>query len=347
MTDVPRSSPAASRAAATPPQAGGSTATLVLDTRQIAPADRADAVRETIASTVVHVDIDFPAAAGPAVLGAITDLGRVRVCSIRSNATRVERTAQLARDELPPSIFLGVQLAGSSLIVQGGREAVLRPGDLAFSDSTAPYTLLDSDGIRQHFFSIPMAALALPYDAIRQLAAVTLSPGHPVADLAATYFRRLASRPDIFEEPGAAAVGRPTIELVRALITTHLDASALARESSEATLLLRILEYARAHLPEPGLNATQIAAAHHVSVRHLYNVLARGGVSLGDWIRERRLEECRDELSRPGSRSETISSVARRRGFTDPSSFGRLFRAAYGLSPTEWRDMSQRHPTII
>jgi AraC-like DNA-binding protein len=347
MTDVTRSSPRTSPSSATPPQTGGSAATLILDTRQIPASDRADAVRETIASTVVHVNIDFPAPAGPVVLGAITDLGRVRVCSIRSNATKVERTVKLARDELPPSIFLGVQLAGSSLIVQGGREAVLRPGDLAFSDSTAPYTLLDDEGIRQHFFSIPMASLALPYDAIRQLAAVTLSPGHPVADLAATYFRRLASRPDIFDEPGVAAVGRPTIELVRALITTHLDASALAKESSEATLLLRILEYARAHLPEPGLNAVQIAAAHYISVRHLYNVLARGGISLGDWIRARRLEECRDELSRPGSRPETISSIAHRRGFTDLSSFGRLFRAAYGLSPSEWREMSQRNPAPL
>jgi AraC-like DNA-binding protein len=344
MTDPPRSFPGTSRATRKPPQMGGSAKTIVLDTRPIPAADRADAVRETINSTVVHVNIDFPAMSGPAVLGAITDLGRVKVCSIRSNATKVERTPRLARDEHAPTIFLGVQIAGSSLIVLGGREAVLRPGDLAFSDSTSPYTLLDSVGIRQHFFCIPMAALALPYDAIRQLAAVTLSPGHPVADLAATYFRRLASRPDIFTEPGAAAVDRPTIELVRALITTHLDASALAKESSEATLQLRILEYARAHLPEPELNAAQIATAHHISVRHLYNVLARADISLGDWIRTRRLEECRDELSWPASRYVTISSIAHRWGFTDPSSFGRLFRAAYGLSPREWRERSQRNP---
>ena len=46
-------------------------------------------VRETIASTVVHVDIDFPAERGPAaVYGAITDLGQVRVCSVRSNASQ-------------------------------------------------------------------------------------------------------------------------------------------------------------------------------------------------------------------------------------------------------------------
>ena len=318
--------------------------TCILDTSQFPAADRADAVRETLARVVVHVDIDFPEPAGLVGHAAITNVGELQVCSVRSNATRVERTPRLARDELPPSIFLGVQLAGSSLIVQGDREAVLQPGDLAFSDSTAPYTLLDGEGIRQHFFRIPMASLALPYDAIRQLSAVTLSPGHPVADLAATYFRRLGSRPDIFDQPGAAAVGRPSIELVRALITTHLDASALITESSEATLLLRILEYTRAHLPEPGLNATQIAAAHHISVRHLYNILARGGISLGDWMRARRLAACKDELSNPLASTVNIASIARRHGFTDPSSFGRLFRAAYGVSPREWRAASPQNP---
>jgi AraC-like DNA-binding protein len=317
--------------------------TLILDTRQIPEADRADAVRETIAATVVKVNIDFPDERGPSVQGAITDIGQLRVCSVRSNALKVERTPRLARDDLPPSIFLGVQLAGSSLIVQGDREAVLRPGDLAFSDSTTPYTLLDGEGIRQHFFSIPMAALALPYDAIRQLSAVTLSPGHPVADLAATYFRRLGARPDLFDQPGAAAVGRPSIELVRALITTHLDASEFAGESLESTLLLRVLEYARGHLGEPELNAAQIAVAHHISVRHLYNVLAQGGISLGDWIRTQRLERCREELSLPLARSGNISSIARRHGFADPSSFGRLFRGAYGISPREWRETNQ-HP---
>jgi AraC-like DNA-binding protein len=321
--------------------------TLILDTRQIPEADRADAVRETIASTVVKVNIDFAEESGPSVQGAITDIGQLRVCSVRSNALKVERTPRLARDDLPPSIFLGVQLAGSSLVVQGDREAVLRPGDLAFSDSTTPYTLLDGEGIRQHFFSIPMAALALPYDAIRQLAAVTLSPGHPVADLAATYFRRLGDRPDISTQPGVAAVGRPSIELVRALITTHLDAAELARESLESTLLLRILEYARAHLADPELNASRIAIAHHISVRHLYNVLAHGGVSLGDWIRTQRLERCRDELSLPLARSGNIGLLARRNGFTDPSSFGRLFRSSYGMSPSDWRAINQVGPAPL
>jgi AraC-like DNA-binding protein len=82
-----------------------------------------------------------------------------------------------------------------------------------------------------------------------------------------------------------------------------------------------------------------IAAAHNISVRHLYAVLSKAGISLGDWIRAHRLEECRKDLARPGSRSITIASIARRWGFTDAAHFSRVFKEAYGLTPKEWRDL--------
>ncbi|MGW5188096.1 helix-turn-helix domain-containing protein [Kribbella sp. NPDC004138] len=322
--------------------------TVILDARSVPAADRAEAVRETIASTIVRVEIDFPTEAGPAAAyGAISQLGQLTVCSVRSNALTVERTLALTRDDLAPSIFLGLQLTGSSLVIQDGREAVLNPRDLVIYDSTVPYTLVDPDGIRQHFFRIPIAALGLPHDAIRQICATTLSPGHPIADLAATYLHRLASRPEIYTHPDAASVSHPSVELVRALITTHLDATAFGKEPRQATLQLRILEYIRARLGDPGLNPGQIAAEHHISVRHLYNVLAAGGISLGDWIRRQRLEGCREDLARPGMRSLTIATIARRWGFTDPSSFGRVFRAVYGLSPREWRTMAHHDPAGV
>jgi AraC-like DNA-binding protein len=300
--------------------------------------DRADTIHEIIATRFVHVDINYAPPGIPAALGTINTLGHLGICSVRSNAVTVTRTPTMAKDDVAPSIFLGVQMAGSCLVVQNGREAILRPGELVLWDTTAPYTLIDEGGVQQHFFRISISALALPHDALREVSAVTLTPGHPMADLAGAYFRRLASRPDVFTEPDPEAVTSPSVELVRALITTHLDATALTTEPFRATLPLRILEYVRAHLSDPNLSAAQIAAEHNISVRHLYNVLAEGEVSLGDWIRTHRLEECRDELSRPGSRFVTIASIAQRWGFNDPSTFGRLFRTAYGMSPRAWRD---------
>jgi helix-turn-helix protein len=85
--------------------------------------------------------------------------------------------------------------------------------------------------------------------------------------------------------------------------------------------------------PERGTHS-----GHHISVRHLYNVLAAGGISLGDWIRERRLQACRDDLADASSRDLTIAAIARRWGFRDASNFGRLFRAESGLTPREWRN---------
>jgi AraC-like DNA-binding protein len=310
--------------------------TVLLDSAQIPVSDRPEAVRDAIARMKVPLDIQFPAEQGPVVQGAFTDLGSLRICSCRSNATRVHRTAELVRDDFEPSVFLGLQKSGSSLVVQGGREAVLRPGDLILFTTTAPFTLVDDGGIRQYLIRLPVDRLALPGDLLAQVSAVRLSPGHPVADLAAAYFQRMASRPDLFTQPGALAVSQPSIDLIRALITTHLDATALARDAAQTTLGLRVLVYVRAHLRDPDLDAARIAADHYVSVRHLYKVLAQAGISLGDWMRTQRLENCRADLARP-SETATIAAVAHRWGFADASSFGRLFRRTYGVTPHEWR----------
>ncbi|MFD6444851.1 helix-turn-helix domain-containing protein [Promicromonospora sp. NPDC060204] len=312
-----------------------------MNTSLLPVADRAEVVRGIIAKTMVHVDIEFaPQETGARAHGLITDVGDVRICSVRSTATHLERTPQFAKDAQEPTIFLALQNTHSSLqLAQDGHDSQLRPGELAFTDSSEPYSLRDPNGIQQHFFAIKVSSLALPYDLVRRLRAVPLVPGHPVADLAATYFLRLASKPEIASHPGMHVLGQPSIELVRALITTHLDVSALAKDAMHSTLLLRVLEYARSQLSDPHLNAAQIASEHHISLRHLYNILAKGGISLGDWIRTQRLEACNADLHRPEWRHMTIASIARRHGFADASTFGRLFRAAYGVSPREWREL--------
>jgi AraC-like DNA-binding protein len=127
------------------------------------------------------------------------------------------------------------------------------------------------------------------------------------------------------------------MELVRAVIATHLEADELAAGPLAATMRLRILEYARRHLHDPDLCAEQIAAAHYISVRHLYKVLSESGISLADWIRTHRLQACRQELARTSTKT-TIEAVARRHGFSNMPSFSRAFRAEYGISPREWRD---------
>jgi len=311
---------------------------FILNTGVVDEGDRAEFVHEALALTMVPVELHWPQQPRAVNVHAIiTDVGGLRVCPGRTSALKIERTPKLAHDDLEPSIFLNVQLSGSSMVVQGDREAVLHPGELVIYDTTAPYTVLDDTGVTGEFFRIPHTALAMPHNMIRNACAVSLSPGHPLTSLTHDYLRRLVADPALFTAPNADLVAHPTIELVRAVIATHLKAGDLAVESLSATLPLRILEYARNHLHDPDLCGEQIAAAHYISVRYLYKVLAERGISLADWIRTRRLEACRQELARAHP-ATIIAGVARRNGFCDVSSFSRAFRAEYGLSPREWRD---------
>jgi hypothetical protein len=101
----------------------------VLDTGQIPKADRAEAVRAAVAEHLVPVEIDFAADRGPAAAHiAITDLAELTVWTSTSTAVKVHRTAALTHDDFTPSIFMGLQMTGSCVVVQHGREAILRRG---------------------------------------------------------------------------------------------------------------------------------------------------------------------------------------------------------------------------
>jgi AraC-like DNA-binding protein len=139
----------------------------------------------------------------------------------------------------------------------------------------------------------------------------------------------------MFSASNADLIAHPSIELVRAVIATHHRAGSLAATPLANTLALRVLEYARAQHGDPDLSADQIAAAHFISRRQLYKVLAEQGVSLNDWIRSHRLEACRHDLTK---HTHSVAAIAARHGFTNMSSFSRAFRGAFGQSPSEWRD---------
>ncbi|MER5325176.1 helix-turn-helix domain-containing protein [Streptosporangium roseum] len=311
----------------------------VIDTSAVAPTDRAEAIREVIWRQVVRVEIDHhPVPERISAVGAITQLGSLNICSVRSNATTVHRTPPLAGDDLEPSVFVSLQLSGSSMVIQGGREAVLNPGDLALYDTLLPYTLVNPEGIHQHFFRIPRAELALPPRAIDRITAVRLGRENPVADLASTYFARLADSQRRLG--GHDSLAQPSIELLRAVIASRLGDDRLAREALHTTLDRRIIEYLRAHLAEPDLSAARVARAHHISIRQLYSIMADAGLSLASWIRTHRLEECRKALAQPDARHQTIETVAHRWGFTNATHFSRLFKQAYGKTPREWRELN-------
>jgi AraC-like DNA-binding protein len=92
------------------------------------------------------------------------------------------------------------------------------------------------------------------------------------------------------------------------------------------------------------LTAASIARAHHISVRHLYNVCASGDIALKQRIIRSRLRGLRAELSPLAAQRRSIESVAYGWGFRNVSHFTRRFSAEFGNSPRRWRAVGTTAP---
>ncbi|MGW1158661.1 helix-turn-helix domain-containing protein [Streptomyces sp. NPDC002513] len=305
--------------------------------------NRAEALRQMIREQVVPVELVLPRK--PEQVQAdvtITNVGSLQMSSVQANPATVHRTATLAKADDEPVLFVSLQVSGESTVIQDGRSAVLHPGNIAFYDTRRPYTLLFDHGVDMHFFRVPVHEIALPDKVLGQVVARTLGAEDAVAGLAAGYLAHLAESRELLDGTADRLLAAPSMELIRAVIAVESDKPSLAVGPLHEALSVRILAYMRTHLAESDLTPARVAAAHHISVRHLYAVLARSGVGFGEWVRTQRLDACRRDLSRVPPTTETIADLAHRWGFKSPSHFSRAFKAAYGLSPQAWREL--RHP---
>jgi AraC-like DNA-binding protein len=94
------------------------------------------------------------------------------------------------------------------------------------------------------------------------------------------------------------------------------------------------------------VHSAGIAGELCVSTRTLHRAFRAAGTTVGSWIRDRRLERCRDDLADPGLRHLAVSAIGARWGLPDAAHFSRLFKAKYGASPRAYRAQATSIPTL-
>jgi len=137
---------------------------------------RFDFWRHVLSETFVPLEVSSPRA-GDGFRGRLrgADLGTLRLCEVDAEAHVARRTRRLIAASAAGCYKVGLQLRGSSVLAQDGRQTPLGAGDFAIYDTDRPYTLAFDDPHRMLVLVFPRMMLGLPAERVARLTATRMS----------------------------------------------------------------------------------------------------------------------------------------------------------------------------
>jgi AraC-like DNA-binding protein len=309
----------------------------VVRTSEVGAADRADYWQ--YAASTSFVDLDFTVPDPARFRGEIVaeHIGEVCVSRVTAAAHTAQRTDRhIARADAAGYYKLSLPVRGYVLISQDGREAPLLPGDLAIYDTSRPYQVSFDDTCQMLVLMFPHRDLRLSQQAMGRLTARRVSGRQGIGGLVAPLLVNLVAQIEEFSALTIPRLADNVVDLLATMYAEQLGEVARPPDSMSA-LLIRAKGFIEANLDDADLAPDAIAAACHVSTGYLHKLFRASGTSVSRFIRDRRLEQCRRDLLDPGQGTTAVSTIGAHWGFLDAAHFSRTFKAAYGVSPREYR----------
>lgn len=264
------------------------------------------------------------------------DVDNVHVSEIAAAPHVVTRTPELISRADRHYYKLSLLLAGTGVLIQDNRKALLRPGDLAIYDTHRPYSLVFDEDFRTMVVMFPKNMIDIPSTMLGQLTAVRLSGTDGLAAMVVPFLARMVDNLEALGGTTGPRIAHSTVDLVTTMYARELDFDHSDGDPHQA-LMRRVREYIDANLHSPSLGPAEIAAAHYVSTRHLHGLFKEQGTTVATWIRQRRLQHCRRDLLDPVFSGRPVAAIAARWGFVDAAHFSRVFKAEFGESPSQAR----------
>ncbi|HZC27576.1 MAG TPA: helix-turn-helix domain-containing protein [Actinopolymorphaceae bacterium] len=310
------------------------------------PAARVDYVRQMMGSAFVPLDIRHGVpAAEIRDQATVRPAGAVTVSAVTLSPGGAARTPKLIRRFDPDFCKVDVVESGELTVEQEGREITLGPGDLAFVDFSRPCRWANAGPIRGVAVMFPRALLPVRRGDLAKLTGVRIAGDRGAGGLASALVRQLPHHLDESRTAERVRLGTTVLDLLSVALTTRLDrATDLPSDTTQRAMVVRVHAFIERRLGDTDLAPAAIAAAHHVSLRYLHKLFETEQTTLSRWIQQRRLERCRRDLLDPALSSRPASAISARWGFTNSAHFSRVFRAAYGLPPGEYRLAATRSP---
>jgi AraC family transcriptional regulator, positive regulator of tynA and feaB len=265
-------------------------------------------------------------------------IGGLEWTRFSSSAISFRKTPpETARSENRHCIVI-TQLRGLRRYSQDEAEVILQPGDSTLIDSARPWSSDCPGECSRLYLRVPHWMMENRLR-MREIPVARRIPGK--AGLGATLFHLTTSLYEEAEllkpeESGAALEGY--FDILSACIGHLREDWGFRHEGAELSACIQT--FIEGHLAEPSLGPAAIASAAGISVRHLHRLFSYKGNTVGSWIRERRLQQCRSDLADPRLRERSITEIAFLWGFSDSAHFSRCFRRQFGVCPRVFRAQS-------
>jgi AraC-like DNA-binding protein len=240
-----------------------------------------------------------------------------------------------------PAFLLSLQTQGRLVMSQYGLVTTLGAGDIVLTDCLAPGCLSYEQPTHSLVLRIPRDVLTERIPSPERLCNM------PMTRMGfATVIKEMMLA--MWHE-GLSGMGEDlsvrSATLLMDLIATSYAASTKLDIPDSAICtarMVRIKRHIEINLRDPDLTPTSIADAFRVSPRYLRKLFSANAESVWRHIQNRRLEECASQLSNALWRGHTITEIAFAWGFNSSAHFTKLFRSRYGMSPRQYRQLTQR-----
>jgi AraC family transcriptional activator of tynA and feaB len=309
----------------------------VFSTADVHPRDAYDYWHEVLCKKVLEHDCtpeSRQAFQAELQAGTLSDIGLVLY---KSTPMYCSATAHHVEHANAEELFVVRQVAGVIVVQQDSREVVLEAGDFTLVDPRRPMTANYLRGSRPLILKVPRRQLEARVGRTRQMIARSIKPSQAEHRLTSAFLAMLPTHADKLGSAAADIVRDQALDLVAVSLAKAMDGQGPRLSSARSLALVNLRAAIEARLTDPALDAGTVAAAAGVSVRYANEVLARNDTSIMRLVQARRLERCRRALEDPSQTHRTVSEIAYGWGFSDMTHFGRRFRAAYGLLPSEYR----------
>jgi AraC-like DNA-binding protein len=314
---------------------------LVCDTSTVPLAERRELWAHVALQRRIPLSVQTPAETPFAGRLLVADVGPLTLNEMRTTAQTIRRTRRLIAATSSDYYALSLILDGAFASSQDGHHAVVRRGEFVIHDCTRPLTAVAEPHVRTLSCTVPRSLLSVSPERIARITATPICANQGVGWVIAPFFERLWTAAERGEGFGTVHhVVEGALDLIASLCASQLG-DATRDTLSRAGLLHRIQAYIEANLGDAELSPERIAGRHHISRRSLDTLFASESTSVCRCIRERRLDRCRAELADRAREHEPVSSIGARWGLPNAAHFSRLFREAYGCSPTEYRELNR------